>query len=185
MQKFQAHFLLACAVAAASISISAQNRTPEQSKEPVVGLVLDSNVARIADSLPRLRDSLIKSHRKQIRLIGVDATQQDPEDSVRDKGCDYLLQINVNELTGPGFSPSVGFPSHSMSPEEERDRHELESVRIHYQLRSLIGNGVHASDTESVRYLDYSGTWDATAFETAVFRAVTRTANTSLKLIKK
>ena len=77
------------------VAAAAQTPSTPQSKEMVVGLSLYSNYARIADFLPRLRDSLVKQHRKQVRLVALDGNPQDAEDEAKDKACEYLLQLNV------------------------------------------------------------------------------------------
>jgi hypothetical protein len=60
------------AVIGLAFAAAAQTSNTLQSKEMVVGLSLDSNYVRIADFLPRLRDSLVKQHRKQFRLVALD-----------------------------------------------------------------------------------------------------------------
>ena len=80
---------------------------------------------------------------------------------------------------------SFATQTHSMSPEEERERRELSWVRIDYQLQSLKGDGTNTHDMDIVRYLDYPTVWDASAFETTVFRTVTRVTNASLSKLPK
>lgn len=188
MLKVRGNFPLFCVIAI-SLTVSAQNSDKPQSKETVVGIVLDSNYQRIADFLPRLTESLVKStpkKGKQVRLMALASAPQDAEDSARARGCDYLLRMNVSEITGAGAGASFGRQTHTMSPEEERERRELSWVRIDYRLQSLKGDGLNIDDMDVVRYLDYPSVWDATAFETTVFRTVTRVTNSTLgKLPKK
>ena len=72
-----------------------------------------------------------------------------------------------------------------MSPEEQRERHELDWVTINYHLQSLNGRDVNANDIDYIRYLDRPTAWDAAAFQTAVTRAVSRVAVTSLDNLPK
>jgi hypothetical protein len=173
------------AVIGLAVVAAAQTSNMQQSKEMVVGLNLDSNYVRIADFLPRLRDSLVQQHRKQVRLVALDGNPQDAEDLAKDKACEYLLQLDILEITGGGVAYSTDFPKRTMSPEEERERRELGWVRVDYKLQSLKGDGVNVSDIDIVRYLDYPTSWDAAAFETTVFRTVTRVTNSTLGKLPK
>lgn len=182
MWNFRRCVLLACVIVAACIDTTAQNSP--QSKELLVGVILDSNYARITDFLPRLRDSVVKTltqRKKQIRAVALDSLAEDPEEAARSKSCKYLLQMNVSESTGGRVGTSTGissptFPSRSLSPEEERERRELAFVRIDYRLKSLKDGHFNVTDTDFVRSLDIPSTLDAMAFETTVFRTVTRVA---------
>lgn len=178
-----------CLIAIASISLFAQNTAPRQAKEkePVLGLVLDANNSRILALLPRLKDSLVKTipqRRKQIRLVAWDAGSGDVEDVAKSKSCEYLLEIFVLESPG-GDGDSTKLLSKDMSPEEERDRRELGSVRVEYHLRSLTEGGFNLAEADSVRPVDYPSAWDASAFETTVSRAVTRVAVASVGKLPK
>jgi hypothetical protein len=157
------------AVIGLAVVAAAQTSNMQQSKEMVVGLNLDSNYVRIADFLPRLRDSLVQQHRKQVRLVALDGNPQDAEDLAKDKACEYLLQLDILEITGGGVAYSTllqldileitgggvaystDLPKRTMSPEEERERRELGWVRVDYKLQSLKGDGVNVSDIDIVR----------------------------------
>jgi hypothetical protein len=173
---------------AGSAGLAAQNSAPQQRKELVIGVVLDSNYARIANFLPRLRNSLVKTvphRRKDVRLVALDSSVQDAEDMVKAKSCDYLLQMNVLEITGGGIGFSTRLPSRDISPEEERERRELGWVRIDYRLKALGDADFNDADTDYVRFLDYPTSWDALAFETTVFRSVTRVAQAIIDRLPK
>jgi hypothetical protein len=180
--------LLAFVIAGASMGVGAQNPA-KQPKEFVVGISLDSNYARIADFLPMLRKSLVKDiprRQKQVRAVAVDALPGDARSGAKTKGCDYLLQLSVLEITGAGVGFSTLTPSRDISPEEERERRELQWVRIDYRLQSLKGEGLNEEGIDHVRHAEYPSGWNSSAFETTVIRAVTRVAVASLdKLPKK
>ena len=176
-------------IAAGAIGVTAQDAKPNSSRpgENVVCLTLDSNYARIADFLPRMRDSLVKSipkRRKQVQVVAIDSSPQNSIDVARSSGCDYLLQMKVAEVSGAG----AGFSTRTVgdgSPEEESGRRELEWVRIDYRLKSLKDDSVDMKDTDHVRYEDNLSGWNASAFETTVFRSVTRIAVGSLSNLPK
>ncbi|MGC2194708.1 MAG: hypothetical protein WA628_08530 [Terriglobales bacterium] len=172
-------------LAISSIGAHAQNPNTTRPKEFVVGISLDSNYARIADFLPMLRKSLVKDiprRQKQVRVVAVDALPRDAASAAKTKGCDYLLQLSVLEITGAGVG--VGFntlpPSRDISPEEERSRRELQWVRIDYRLQSLEGEGLNEEGIDHVLYAEYPSGWNSSAFETTVIRAVTRVAVATL-----
>jgi len=179
MRNLRLCLILVGLVLAASIGLEAQGSNTQQRKESVVGIVLDSNYARIANFLPRLRSSLAKSipHRlKEIRVVALDSSVEDADDAAKAKSCDYLLLMNVLEISGGAVGSSTRLPSPHISPEEERERRELGWVRIDYRLKSLGESGFNESDSDYVRFLDYPTSWDASGFETTVFRSVTRVA---------
>jgi hypothetical protein len=184
-----------CLIAIATVSLFAQNSPPRSAKEkePVLGIVLDANNARILAFLPRVKDSLVKTipqRRKQIRLVAWDAGSGDVEDVAKSKSCDYLLEIFVLEKPGEGSGDSTKLPSQDSLPDEERDRRELGSVRVEYHLRSLAQKSTgepefNLAEAESIRPADYSTGWDASAFETTVSRTVTRVALASMSKLPK
>ena len=172
-----------------AITASAQNATAKNSGDHLVGLVVSSNYARIADFLPRLTERLAKTlpkKDKQVRILPIDSSVSDPEQTCRDKGCDYLLMLNVAEITGVG----VGFDTRPNSfadkdNGDERERRELDWVRIEYRVLSVKNDDVDVSDTDHVRYGEKPTGWDAMAYETTVSRAVTRVAGAALSKIPK
>lgn len=184
-----------CLITIATISLFAQNPAPQRGKdkEPVVGIVLDSDNARILAFLPKLKDSLVKTipqRRKQIRVVAWDAGYADVEDVAKSKSCDYLLEIFVLETRGEGAGDSANLPSKDISSEEERDRRELGSVHVEYHLRSLAEKSpgepkFQVVEPDSVRPVDCPSAWDASAFETTVSRSVTRVAIASVGKLPK
>jgi hypothetical protein len=188
MRSLRLKIILVGLVLVASIGLEAQSSTTQQKKESVVGVVLDSNYARIANFLPRLRASLAKTiphRRKGLRIVALDSSVHDADDAAKAKSCDYLLLMNVLEMTGAGVGYSTRLPSQGISPEEERERRELGWVRIDYRLKSVGESEFNESDTDYVRFLDYPTAWDASAFETTVFRSVTRVALASVDKLPK
>jgi hypothetical protein len=171
-----------------AVGVSGQAAPQQQPKEVVVGISLDSNYARIADFLPSLRDSLVKTlpkRRKQVRTIAIDAPPQNAAAAARTQACDYLLQLSVQEIRGVGVGFSTFKPSPDISPEEERERRELDWVRVDYRLRSLKNDDLDIADIDHVRYADIPSGWNPTAFETTVFRTVTRVAVSTLNKLPK
>lgn len=183
-----------CLIAIASISLFAQNTPPRpaKEKEPVLGIVVDANNARILAFVPRLKDSLVKTipqRRKQIRLVAWDAGSGDVELVAKSKSCDYLLEIFVLERPGEGSGDSTKLPSRDL-PEEERDRRELGLVRVEYHLRSLAERSTgepefNLAEADSVQPVDYPGARDSSAFETTISHAVTRVALASVSKLPK
>ena len=182
-----------CLIAIATVSVFAQN-TPARlakEKEPVLGIVLDANHARVLTFVPRIKDSLLKTlqqRRKQIRLVAWDAGDGDVELVAKSKSCDSLLEIFVLEKPGEGNGDSAKLAD-SLS-EEERDRRELASLRVEYHLRSLAQKPTgepefNLAEADSIRPADYSTAWDASAYETTVSRAVTRVALASMNKLPK
>jgi len=180
-------FLLALLIAA-STGASAQNPAT-QPKEFIVGITLDSNYTRIADFLPILSKSLVKDiprRQKHVRAVVLDAAPEDAASAAKAMGCGYLLQLSVLEISGGGVGFNTGTPSHDISPEEERERRELQWVRIDYRLQSLQGDGLSEDGMDHVLYTEYPSGWNNTAFETTLMRSVTRVAVATLdKLPKK
>ncbi|HVZ18442.1 MAG TPA: hypothetical protein VG897_15085 [Terriglobales bacterium] len=182
--------LLVMLLAMTAVSASAQNAAAKNPKKYVVGLLLTSNYARIGDFLPQLTKDLVKKlpeRRKQVQIVAIDASAKDPEELAKNKGCDYLLQLNVSEVTGVGVGAGFDTPTRSFESEpEQRERRELDWVRIDYHLLSVNSDDLSVSDIDEIRYAERPSAWDAMAFESTVSRAVTRVAVASLgKLPKK
>lgn len=173
---------LVLVVATTASSAYAQSSTSKKPKEAVVGIVLDSNYARIAEYLPSLRDSLVKTlskPKKHVKAVPIDAGPQDAVAAAQKKGCDYLLRLSVSEMTGVGGGFSTfpqGRDPDQVSPEERRQREELSWVVVNYRLRSLQNDDFDISDLDHVRYADLPIGWDPSSFETTIFRTVTRVA---------
>lgn len=184
MQNLGLHCIaaLALVVATTATSACAQSSTSKRPKEAVVGIALDSNYARIADYLPSLRNSLVKTlskPKKHVKAVPIDAGHQDAVAAAQKKGCDYLLRLSVSEMTGVGGGFSTfprGRDPEQVSPEERREREELSWVVVNYRLRSLNHDDLDISDIDHVRYADLPIGWDPSSFETTIFRTVTRVA---------
>lgn len=179
---FLCFFLLMCS----AIGAAAQNASTQKPKEMLVGVSLNSNYARISDLIPRLQESLAKTiphRRKNITVIAFNYS--DAGEAAKSKRCDYLLQMNMVEITGGGVGFSTTLPAREMSPKEENERRELGWVRIDYRLEPLTDDGVAVTDMDYVRYLDYPSSWDALAFETTIFRTVSRVALSMLSKLPK
>jgi hypothetical protein len=169
--------LFVCGVPAAV----AQSGATQKPKALLLGVTLKSNYARISDLIPRLQESLAKTiprRRKNISVIALNYS--DAEDAAKSKRCDYLLEMNVLEITGGGVGFSTRPPSREMSPQEENERRELGWVRVDYKFTPLTDEGGGVTDMDYVRYLDYPTGWDASAFETTIFRTVSRVAVSTL-----
>ncbi len=180
--------LLLFVIAVTSPEVSAQNANPAPSKQFTVGINVDSNWARITAFLPALRSSLLKDvprRQKQVRTVAVDVPPASAIDTAKAKGCDYLLQLNVLEGSGPGVGASTFPLSADMSPEDARERSELAWVWIAYRLQSLKGNGLDVKDRDYIHYGEYPIGWDAMAFESTVIRATSRVAVETLNSLPK
>lgn len=181
--------LLCLAIAIASLAATAQNGQAQRPKEFNVCIGLDSHYARIEGFLPALAKSLLKNiprQQKQVRVVAAGVEPGDAAAAAKAKGCDYLLQLSVLEVSGVGGAFSTGtFAAPDISPAKERERHELDWVRIDYRLRSLHDNALDVDGIDRVRFLEYPSAWDANAFETTVIRAVTRVAVASLDNLPK
>jgi len=180
-------------LAVSFVGSTAQDSRPSDAgkNQPIMGIMLDSNYARISDFLPRLRKDLTKTlpnRHKSVHAVEIDAgSPQEAELAAKKKGCDYLLRMTVSEITGVAggvqFDGSNSFNEHD---DHAREKQELMWVRMDYRLVSVKNDDVDVSGTDQVRYGEIPSAWDAMAFETTVSRAVTRVAVTSLaKLPKK
>jgi hypothetical protein len=175
-------------LATVSLGASAQNQNMKQVKELVVGVTLDSNYARITDFLPVLRDAVVKAipdRKKQIRAVALNVSPQDAAEVARTKGCDYLLQLSVVEVHGAAVDFSTRQFSQEISPDEARERRELQWVRIDYHLQSLKDDDVDVQDIDHVRYAEYPSGWNNMSFQTTVIHAVNRVAVFTLNNLPK
>ena len=180
--------LLTVAILASTFAASAQNVKSGAPPKSSVCINLDSNYARIQAFLPSLAKSLLKNvsrQQKQVRVIAAGREPGDPVKAAKTKACEYLLELRLLETN----SVSTGFIGGSFNrentPEEERDRQQLDALRINYRLRSLANKELDVDDSDFVRYLEYPSMWDPAAFETAVDRAATRVAEASLENLPK
>lgn len=183
MRKTLGRLCIAITAVAVGLGANAQTPTVKQAKTLTVGVNLDSNYDRITEFLPMVRESVLKAiprDRKQVKTVALKGSARDATEAARKQGCDYLLQIDVVEISGAAVDFSTRQLSQDISPDERRERQELGWVGIDYHLLSLNNDDVDVQDLDHVRYAEYPSGWNNMSFQTSVIRAVTRVALTTL-----
>ncbi|MFL6438567.1 MAG: hypothetical protein ACJ71Q_13370 [Terriglobales bacterium] len=148
-----------------------------------VGVIVQSPRARIESVLPRMRERVIKmTTDKKRNITGVWLTDNGKSgfEEARDANCDYLLQVTVTELN----QVNIGSPA----PDVRHTGAETAvgaPIEVTYKLQSLKNEAVIIDDRREVQAEEYPLDESATAFETAVTRAVDGAVSASMSKLKK
>jgi len=173
--------------------LQAQSPAPKNPPKHIVGVILDSNFARIEELLPRMQEYIVKNvpqRMKSVELVAIDRLTSDPFSAARKANCDYLLQMTISTPSRAAAGVVIGgesFPDRNgaFSDSDNVDRRILESVVLRYRLASIHDDGFDKSDNDRVRLGEFPSTMDGLAFETTLLRAAERVTLGSLKQLPK
>ena len=170
--------LVLFSVVISSLGADAQNPTTPQGGF-VIGINIDSNYPPIRAFLPRLREVVVKEvgrPKQSIDVIALHVPTQDATGAGKNAGCDYLLQMSVNEMSGGAgsvFANAGGSAAFTTLPQ----------VRVVYRLLSLKNNSIDMSSNYDVPFGEYPTVGDASSLETTVSRVVIRVADQSVSAL--
>ena len=152
-----------------------------------MGISISSGRARIQELLPKLRETIAHDLTNQARGVRVIALR-DPAKAVaqaREKGCDYLLEVKVSQLSQVEMQLTPQRPAQPETADETMGKNIEGQIRINYKFVAVNGAPVKIQDDFPVLEQEYPLEQDPMAFETMIIRATTGAASAAMNKLEK